>query len=162
MPHSIETDRELDTGLACLVLLARFQGLPADPEHLAHQRGQSGFFSLQDIVLSAKGLGLKAKALKSDWRRLEKTPLPAIAVHKDGHYFILVDISNDAILDEVKGLMFKTQVSLQRSLMQIGKRQVQLTPGMSVTVEIKTGTRRVIEFFLAPLLRYKQENIRER
>ena len=75
---------------------------------------------------------------------------------------ILTDISNDAILDEVKGLMFKTQVSLQQSLMQIGKRQVQLTPGMSVTVEIKTGTRRVIEFFLAPLLRYKQESIRER
>ncbi len=74
----------------------------------------------------------------------------------------LIDISNDAILDEVKGLMFKTQVSLQQSLMQIGKRQVQLTPGMSVTVEIKTGTRRVIEFFLSPLLRYKQESIRER
>lgn len=75
---------------------------------------------------------------------------------------VLTDISNDAILDEVKGLVFKTQVSLQRSIMPIGKRQVQLTPGMSVTVEIKTGTRRVIEFFLAPLLRYKQESIRER
>jgi len=75
---------------------------------------------------------------------------------------ILMDISNDAILDEVKGLMFKTQVSLQQSLIQIDKRKVQLTPGMSVTVEIKTGTRRVIEFFLAPLLRYKQESIRER
>jgi hypothetical protein len=36
------------------------------------------------------------------------------------------------------------------------------TPGMSVTVEVKTGTRRVIEFFLAPLLRYRQESIRER
>jgi hemolysin D len=59
-------------------------------------------------------------------------------------------------------LVFKTQVALTRSVMQIGKRQVKLTPGMSVTVEVKTGTRRVIEFFLAPLLRYKQESIRER
>jgi hemolysin D len=74
----------------------------------------------------------------------------------------LTDISNDAILDEVKGLMFKTQVSLKRTLMQIGKRQVRLTPGMSVTVEVKTGKRRVIEFFLAPLMRYRQESIRER
>jgi hemolysin D len=75
---------------------------------------------------------------------------------------ILTDISNDAIMDEAKGLMFKTQVRLQHAIIQIGKRQVRLTPGMSVTVEIKTGTRRVIEFFLAPLLRYKQESIRER
>ena len=74
----------------------------------------------------------------------------------------LVDISNDAIVDEVKGLVFKTQVSLAKSIMQIDKREVNLTPGMSVTVEIKTGTRRVIEYFLAPLLRYKQESIRER
>lgn len=74
----------------------------------------------------------------------------------------LSDISNDAVMDEVKGLVFKTQVSLARSVMQIDKRLVKLTPGMSVTVEVKTGTRRVIEFFLAPLLRYKQESIRER
>jgi len=75
---------------------------------------------------------------------------------------VLTDVSNDAIMDEVKGLVFKTQVSLAKSVMQIDRRQVKLTPGMSVTVEIKTGTRRVIEFFLAPLLRYKQESIRER
>jgi hemolysin D len=74
----------------------------------------------------------------------------------------LTDISNDAVVDEVKGLVFKTQLALNRSVMQIGKRQVKLTPGMSVMVEVKTGTRRVIEFFLAPLLRYKQESIRER
>ncbi len=75
---------------------------------------------------------------------------------------ILTDISNDAVMDEAKGLVFKTQVALSQSVMKIDKRQVNLTPGMSVTVEIKTGTRRVIEFFLSPLLRYKQESIRER
>jgi hemolysin D len=74
----------------------------------------------------------------------------------------LRDISNDAVMDEVKGLVFKTQVSLAKSIMQIDKRVVNLTPGMSVTVEVKTGTRRMIEYFLAPLLRYKQESIRER
>ena len=29
-------------------------------------------------------------------------------------------------------------------------------------VEIKTGKRKLIEFFLSPLLRYKQESVRER
>jgi hemolysin D len=33
---------------------------------------------------------------------------------------------------------------------------------MAVTVEIKTGSRRIIEYVLSPLLRYKQESLRER
>jgi hemolysin D len=39
---------------------------------------------------------------------------------------------------------------------------VELAPGMATTVEIKTGQRRVIEYLLSPLLRYKQESLRER
>jgi hemolysin D len=39
---------------------------------------------------------------------------------------------------------------------------VNLWPGMAVTAEIKTGQRRIIEFLLSPLLRYKQESLRER
>ena len=74
----------------------------------------------------------------------------------------LIDISNDAVMDEKKGLVFKTQIALARSVIQVSKRTVNLSPGMSVTIEVKTGKRRVIEFFLAPLLRYKQESIRER
>jgi hemolysin D len=34
--------------------------------------------------------------------------------------------------------------------------------GMAVTVEIKTGLRRIIEYVLSPLLRYRQESLRER
>jgi hemolysin D len=33
---------------------------------------------------------------------------------------------------------------------------------MAVTVEVKTGTRRVIEYFLSPLLQHGQESLRER
>jgi hemolysin D len=39
---------------------------------------------------------------------------------------------------------------------------MKLTPGMSVQVEVRTGDRRVIEYLLTPLLRYKEEAIRER
>ena len=39
---------------------------------------------------------------------------------------------------------------------------VKLKPGMSVTVEIKTGTRRLMEFLLAPLMRGVSEGARER
>jgi hemolysin D len=37
-----------------------------------------------------------------------------------------------------------------------------LEPGMAVTAEIKTGQRRAISYVLSPLLRYKQEGLRER
>jgi len=39
---------------------------------------------------------------------------------------------------------------------------VDLTPGMAVTVEIKTGQRRIVEYLLSPLLRYRHETLRER
>ena len=36
-----------------------------------------------------------------------------------------------------------------------------LSPGMAVTVEIKTGSRHIIEYLLSPLLRHKQQALRE-
>jgi len=37
-----------------------------------------------------------------------------------------------------------------------------IEPGMAVTAEIKTGQRTVISYLLSPLMRYKQEGLRER
>jgi hemolysin D len=65
---------------------------------------------------------------------------------------------------EPKGqeLVYAARVSLDRMQMQVEGRLVDLAPGMAVTVEIKTGSRRVIEYLLSPLLRYKQASFRER
>jgi membrane fusion protein, hemolysin D len=46
--------------------------------------------------------------------------------------------------------------------MQVEEKLVNLSPGMAVTVEIKTGSRRIMSYLLSPLLRYKQEVLRER
>ncbi len=59
-------------------------------------------------------------------------------------------------------LVYDAHVSLDRTTMQIEDKLVSLVPGMAVTVEIKTGSRRVIEYLLSLLLRYKQEALRER
>lgn len=71
-------------------------------------------------------------------------------------------VSNDAINDEKKGLIYSARVKLNRATMQVEEKVVNLSPGMAVTVEIKTGKRRVIEYFLSPLLQYKDESLRER
>ena len=75
---------------------------------------------------------------------------------------ILIDLSNDAITDKVHGLVYTARVILKESKIQVDQKWVDLSPGMTVTAEVKTGKRRLIEFFLAPLLRYRQESIRER
>jgi hemolysin D len=74
----------------------------------------------------------------------------------------LTHLSNDAIADEQLGLIYKAQVTMAKMDIQVENKLVKLSPGMTVAVEIKTGQRRLIEYFLAPLLRYKQESIRER
>jgi hemolysin D len=63
---------------------------------------------------------------------------------------------------EGQELLYSTRVSLDETQMQIEDNLVNLTPGMAVTVEIKTGTRRIIEYLMSPLLRYRQESLRER
>jgi hemolysin D len=59
-------------------------------------------------------------------------------------------------------LTYTARVSLDRTTMQIEERLVELTPGMAATVEIKTGSRRIITYLLSPLLRFKQQSLRER
>jgi hemolysin D len=44
--------------------------------------------------------------------------------------------------------------------MQVEDKSVNLSPGMAVMVEIKTGSRRIITYLLSPLVRYKQEVLR--
>jgi hemolysin D len=65
---------------------------------------------------------------------------------------------------EPKGqeLVYAARVSLDRTNMRVDNRMVDLSPGMAVTVEIKTGSRRVISYLLSPLLRYKQAAFTER
>jgi hemolysin D len=65
---------------------------------------------------------------------------------------------------EPKGqeLVYAARVSLDRTQMQVENKLVNLSPGMAVTVEIKTGSRRIIAYLLSPLLRYTHESLRER
>lgn len=65
---------------------------------------------------------------------------------------------------EPKGqeLNYSARVALDRARMQIDDRMINLSPGMAVTVEIKTGSRRILSYLLSPLLRYRQEVLRER
>jgi hemolysin D len=65
---------------------------------------------------------------------------------------------------EPKGqeLSYSARISLDSTRMLIDDRMVNLSPGMAVTVEVKTGSRTILSYLLSPLLRYRQEIMRER
>ncbi len=74
----------------------------------------------------------------------------------------ITQVSSDAIQDEKRGLIYSTRVKLAKDTLQVENKTVRLTPGMAVTVEVKTGKRRVIEYFLSPLMQVSSESLRER
>lgn len=74
----------------------------------------------------------------------------------------VISVSHDAIEDEKRGLIYSARVRMERSSMHVDGTDVRLSPGMAVTVEVKTGKRRVIEYFLSPLIQASSESMRER
>jgi hemolysin D len=70
--------------------------------------------------------------------------------------------NNDSSEPKGQELVYAARISLEQTQMQIDDRLVNLTPGMAVTAEIKTATRRVIDYLLSPLLRHKHQAMRER
>ena len=99
MPHIHSAGDHCDAGLECLALVARLHGLTADIARLRHEFSVSSApLDADCLVRAARYLGLKARKLSSSWRRLEKTPLPAIARHQDGHFFIVAKTGEDKVL----------------------------------------------------------------
>jgi subfamily B ATP-binding cassette protein HlyB/CyaB len=90
---------QVDSGLISLVLLARFHGIPVEPEQIAHEFGLPGkLFAASDIMLAAKKYKLQAKQVKTSIDRLDRTPLPAIAISKSGQFFVLAQTDGDTFL----------------------------------------------------------------
>ena len=72
----------------------------------------------------------------------------------------LEGITGDAVEDEKLGLVYNTRVRIDPTVVQ--RRQLQLSPGMATTVEIKTARRRIIQYLLSPIASRVDEAGRER
>jgi len=71
-------------------------------------------------------------------------------------------VSADAVVDEKRGAIFPATLRLLAEDIAVDDRRVALTPGLSLTAEIQTGRRRVIEYLLSPLQQRLGESLRER
>lgn len=74
----------------------------------------------------------------------------------------VISVSNDAAQDKKLGLVFAAHIKLPTNQFRVNDKLVDLTPGMEVTTEIKTGTQSVAHYFLDPLVQTAQESMRER
>jgi len=60
-------------------------------------------------------------------------------------------ISRDAVQDKELGLVYVAIVTLDRASIVTDGRTVALSPGLAATVDIRTGTRRIISYLLSPI-----------
>ncbi|MEY8200979.1 MAG: HlyD family type I secretion periplasmic adaptor subunit [Colwellia sp.] len=110
-----------------------------------------------EVFLNNKDIGFVRKGMAAEIK-IHTFPFTKYGVI-DGE---ITTISDDATVDEQRGLIYGMHLLMDKSTIMVNGKEVKLMPGMAVTAEVQTGERRIIEFFMAPLLRYKSESIRER
>src|ERR1700759_2735798 len=105
MQMTMEPDmRAADTGLDSLLTLLHLQGVAADREQIRHALGTTTIGGAE-MLRCSKDLGLKARAVRSTWVRLAGTPLPAIALLRDGSFMIIAKASEKSVLVQSPGTL---------------------------------------------------------
>ena len=91
--------------LLALCVVARLHNVSADPQALLHflGKGSSEEVRIDDMLLCARHLGLKATRTRRDAKRLPLTPLPAIALMKDGRVRVLAQCDATRALSQAPG-----------------------------------------------------------
>jgi subfamily B ATP-binding cassette protein HlyB/CyaB len=87
--HPRDSER-LDPGLCCVSAIAAFYRIASDPLRLAHDLAlTTKSAEVGDVVHAAKSLGLKARIIEADDKRLANLPLPAIVMLRKGGFRVL-------------------------------------------------------------------------
>jgi subfamily B ATP-binding cassette protein HlyB/CyaB len=84
----------IDPGLSVLVTLLRLHGIGAERAQLSHRFGVRTV-GVAEMLRCAKDFGLKARTYRTSWTRLANTPLPGIAVLRDGSFLLIGKVGDD-------------------------------------------------------------------
>jgi hemolysin D len=71
-------------------------------------------------------------------------------------------ISPDSTIDQTKGLVFPIRVRITSNTLKVNSRPPQLSAGMSASLEVAIGRRRIIDYLLSPLSKTMKEAGREK
>jgi subfamily B ATP-binding cassette protein HlyB/CyaB len=86
-----------ESALVALTILLRCHGIGAEPDQIRHRIG-SPRIGVPEMLRCAREMELKARLLSTRWERLAFTPLPGIAVLRDGTFLILGKAASDKVL----------------------------------------------------------------
>lgn len=144
----------VDTGLTCLVMLARFHNVAVSAEQLSHEYVSQGQpFGKAEILLASRKLELKAKAIKTTFERLAQTPLPAIACAIDGRFFIIARLDQDKILIHNPESLRPEVLSAQQLLAMWQGELILLRSQASQAAEL---TRFDFTWFIPSIVKYRR------
>lgn len=126
--------------------------------------------NLMTIVPENSELEMEAEILNKDIGFLEpqlpvKIKIDAFEYTRYGTLAGIIEwLGSDAVVDENKGAIYPTRIVLSETVLpnQVSGRIARVLPGMSATVDVVIGQRRLIEYFIGPMLRYKDESLTER
>lgn len=119
------------------------------------------------VTLIPKGVPLiiKATVLNQDIGFITKEMDVAVKIDTfDFQKYGLVNgkvkhIADDAIEDEKLGPVYEIAITPSATTLKGEGKTLSIHPGMSVTAELKVGKRRVIEFFIYPMIKYLDEGL---
>ncbi len=125
---------------------------------------------LMTIVPENEGLEVEAKVLNRDVGhvRVGQRVINKVETFDFTRYGYIEGevqwVGKDAVVDQRLGPVYPVRIRLAggETPNVVHGQRGQITAGMSVTSDIRIGERRMLEYFLAPLLRYKEESLRER
>ena len=146
-----DSQQTLDPGLAALVMMLQYQGIAADAVQIRH-RLSTPAIGVPDMLRCAKDFGLKANTFTTKWSRLARTPMPALAVLKDGSYLVLAKIGDDKVLVQAP-LETRARVLKRDELEAVwGGRLVLMTKRRSLT---DLARRFDVTWFLGAIHKYR-------
>ena len=123
---------------------------------------------IMTIVPKDASMQIKAKVLNQDVGFIE--PNMPVSIKVDTYNFqkygilngIVTVVSPNSIEDERLGDIYEVYIEPQNTTLVVEGKEQTIKYGMTTTNEIKIGKRRIIEFFIYPLIKYMDESIKVR
>lgn len=120
---------------------------------------------LISIVPKDSPLIVETKVLNKDVGFIEKDMTVTIKVNAFTYQRygtlegVVSQVSKDSIKDEKLGDIYKAYITVKDPRLKVEGEMVPMSSGMTVNAEINVGTRKLIEFFIYPLIKYLDEGL---
>ena len=123
---------------------------------------------IMTVIPKDSKLKIKAKVLNQDVGFIEKGMDVSIKIDTFNFqkYGIIKGevllVGASSIEDEKMGQIYEVFIEPKNTILMVEGKEQSIKTGMSVTCEINIGKRRIIEFFIYPLIKYLDESIKVR